>query len=241
VPVERVNATLPHVSAQVQAMIGLQLLTGMRSGEVCIMRTGDIDRTGKLWVYRPARYKTKYRGHAREVYLGPKAQQVLAPFLKLDPIAYLFSAAEAEQQRRETMHATRKTPLNCGNRPGTNRKRRPQHAAGERYDVAGYRRAVARACDEAFPPPAHLAPTPPQTRREWQVRLTPEQRDELARWRSDHRWHPHQLRHTAATSLRKTHGVEAAQVILGHKTLTVTQIYAEKNVEAAQRIMAAVG
>jgi hypothetical protein len=47
--------------------------------------------------------------------------------------------------------------------------------------------------------------------------------------------------HTAATNLRKEYGLEAAQVILGHKTLTVTQIYAEKNVEAAQRIMAEVG
>jgi site-specific recombinase XerC len=54
-------------------------------------------------------------------------------------------------------------------------------------------------------------------------------------------WHPHQLRHTAATELRKTHGLEAAQVILGHRTLTVTQVYAEKNVAAAMSIMAAVG
>jgi integrase len=53
--------------------------------------------------------------------------------------------------------------------------------------------------------------------------------------------HPHQLRHTAATELRKTHGLEAAQVILGHKTLTVTQLYAEKNVEAAMKIMAEIG
>jgi len=43
------------------------------------------------------------------------------------------------------------------------------------------------------------------------------------------RWHPHQLRHNAATQLRKEYGLEAAQVILGHKTITVTQVYAEKN------------
>jgi integrase len=54
-------------------------------------------------------------------------------------------------------------------------------------------------------------------------------------------WTPHQLRHTAATRLREQYGLEAAQVILGHKTLSVTEIYAEKNVAAAQRIMGEVG
>jgi integrase len=55
------------------------------------------------------------------------------------------------------------------------------------------------------------------------------------------RWHPHQLRHTAATEFRKRFGLEAASVVLGHKTLNVTEVYAEKNVAAAQRIMAEVG
>ena len=52
---------------------------------------------------------------------------------------------------------------------------------------------------------------------------------------------PHQLRHTAGTALRQTHGLEAAQVILGHKTLTVTQVYAERNVAAAREVMRKVG
>ncbi len=36
-------------------------------------------------------------------------------------------------------------------------------------------------------------------------------------------------------------GLEAAQVILGHKTLAVTEVYAEKNVDAAKKIMGEVG
>ena len=43
-----VDAVLPFVSPQVKAMIELQRLTGMRLGEVCLMRTGDIDVTGKV-------------------------------------------------------------------------------------------------------------------------------------------------------------------------------------------------
>jgi integrase len=81
---------------------------------------------------------------------------------------------------------------------------------------------------------------------------TPEERAEHAKrevekcvrrnaWHAAHSWHPHQLRHNAATRLRKEYGLEAAQVILGHKTLEVTEIYAEKNVAAAMRIMAEVG
>jgi integrase len=66
-------------------------------------------------------------------------------------------------------------------------------------------------------------------------------RSARAAWRAKHVWHPHQLRHAAATRLRKAFGLEAAQAILGHKTLKVTEIYAEKNVEAARKIMAAVG
>ena len=80
-----------------------------------------------------------------------------------------------------------------------------------------------------------------ETPAEWRKRLGEKGWAELRKWIADHRWHPHQLRHSAATRLRREYGLEAAQVILGHKTLTVTQVYAEKNVEAAARIMSEVG
>lgn len=60
-------------------------------------------------------------------------------------------------------------------------------------------------------------------------------------WHREHHWHPHQLRHNAATRLRKEFGIDVAQVVLGHKTLTVTQVYAEKDVESARKIMLQVG
>jgi integrase len=53
VPDEYVDAVRPYVSRQVWAIIELQRLTGMRSGEVVIMRGCDLDMTGKLWLYRP--------------------------------------------------------------------------------------------------------------------------------------------------------------------------------------------
>jgi len=54
-------------------------------------------------------------------------------------------------------------------------------------------------------------------------------------------WHPHQLRHTAATLIRREHGLEAAQVILGHATADVTQIYAERNEALAKTIALKMG
>ena len=57
-----VHPVKDHVARQVWGMIELQLLTGMRPGEVTRMRTGDIDTTGQPWVYRPVRHKTRRRG-----------------------------------------------------------------------------------------------------------------------------------------------------------------------------------
>ncbi|MCH7988934.1 MAG: hypothetical protein IID46_07255 [Planctomycetes bacterium] len=49
VPDEHVDAVLPHVLPPVAAMIRLQRLTGMRPGEVVLMRIGDIDRTKNVF------------------------------------------------------------------------------------------------------------------------------------------------------------------------------------------------
>jgi site-specific recombinase XerD len=55
------------------------------------------------------------------------------------------------------------------------------------------------------------------------------------------RWHVNQLRHSRATELRKTHGLEATQAVLGHSRIETTQIYAERLSEAAARVAAEVG
>ena len=54
-------------------------------------------------------------------------------------------------------------------------------------------------------------------------------------------WSPNQLRHNAATSIRKEFGLEAAQVILGHSELGVTQVYAERDVAKAIAVAKQVG
>lgn len=69
-----------------------------------------------------------------------------------------------------------------------------------------------------------------------QVRL-----NRARQWRNKHNWHPNQLRHAAATEIRKRFDLEASQVVLGHAAADVTQIYAERDLKKAAAVMAEVG
>jgi len=200
VPDAHIDAIRPYLSRQVAALIDLQLLTAARPGELVIMRPIDIDMTGKVWTYTPPTHKTAYRGHKRAIYLGPKAQEVVRPFLAGRAVeAFLFSPAEAVAEQREDRHAECKTPMSCGNKPGSNVKRHPRKQPGDRYDSRSYYGAVQYACKRAGIDP----------------------------------WHPYQLRHNAATALRKQFGVDVAATLLGHARLNTIELYAEKNHELA--------
>ena len=54
-------------------------------------------------------------------------------------------------------------------------------------------------------------------------------------------WHPHQLRHNAATNLRREFGIELARIILGHATAFTTEIYAEADRQQAMEVVAKIG
>lgn len=166
---EIVDATKPHVSRQAGAMIELQRLTGMRSGEVVAMRGRDIDTTGKIWIYTPESHKTQHQGRERHIYLGPRAQAEIEGFWKPDLSAYLFSPADAERERHDAMREQRQTKVQPSQvargersrrRANRGQRRRPP---AERYTVDSYRRAIDRACDQAFPPRQMVRPRPIQT------------------------------------------------------------------------------
>lgn len=75
------DRVLPLLLPPVAAMLELQWLTGMRSGEVRIMRQLDIDRSGPVWVYRPTQHKGLWRGHERAIHLGPNCKAILTSWL----------------------------------------------------------------------------------------------------------------------------------------------------------------
>jgi len=229
---EQVAAVLPLVSPPIRAMIELQSLTGMRPGEVMSLRAVDLDRSGEIWVYRPARHKTMDKGFSRSIPIGPKAQAVLTPWLKDDPSACAFSPAEAVAPRNAEARRNRKsrmTPSQAARRP----KARPKRAPRDRYDKRTYHTAIERACDRAFPHPT-LAAIPVKD-------LTSDQAAELLAWRKAHRWHPNQLRHRSATMIRARFGLEASQAVLGHARADVTQIYAERDLAMTVEVMREVG
>ena len=121
------------------------------------------------------------------------------------------------------------------------RRARPRRAPRDRYTTDGYGKAITRACDFAFPPPDDLSRRPDESIKRWRKRLTAEQNQELLAWRRAHRWHPHQLRHTRATEIRKEAGLDTARAVLGHTTLVVTEVYAEVDQQKARDIMRRIG
>jgi integrase len=194
-----------------------------------------------VWTYRPSEHKTEHHGHDRVIFIGPKAQQVLMPFLLRPAEEYCFSPVEADQDRRALRSERRVTPLSCGNRCGTNRKESPRKKPGSHYTTQSYGRAICQACRVAFPPQGELARREGETRMEYKGRLTAEQKVSLKAWYRQHHWHPHQLRHNYATYVRKQFGLEAAQVLLGHSKADVTQIYAERDMDRATQVAAKIG
>src|SRR5262245_6271529 len=91
-------------------MVELQRLTGMRPGEVRSLRPIDVERSENVWLYRPSRHKTQWRGKERVVAIGPKAQAVLAPFLDgRAPESFAFSPGEAMDRKRAEMRAKRRS------------------------------------------------------------------------------------------------------------------------------------
>lgn len=80
-----IEAALDHLQPRMATMVQLQLLTGMRPGEVCSIRPRDLDRSGRIWIYTPAHHKAEHHGRARTIAIGPRAQAILSPWLHKDP------------------------------------------------------------------------------------------------------------------------------------------------------------
>lgn len=222
VPEAFVDAVRPHVSRQVWAMVELQRHSGMRPGEVCIMRTIDVDTSGRVWIYTPESHKTEHHGRERRIYLGPKAQAVLRPWLRPELMAYLFSPAEAEAERHSQLRRTRRTPVQPSQKK--RRIRRPRKRPGERYNTKSYQHAILYGIRAA--------------NREAERKA---QEAGLESGEPIPNWHPSQLRHNAATRLRREFSLDVARCVLGHSSPVVTEVYAELDQAKAAEAMERVG
>jgi len=212
VAAETVEQTLPFLLPPTQAMVRLLLLTGMRPGEVCAMRTMDLDVSGKVWLYTPGsdqgehgQHKTAWRGQSRIIMIGPKAQAVLKPWLRTVLSERIFQPRDAVTAWQAVKRVRRKSKVQpsqlCRTKP------KPKRRPGTAYQPRAFSTAVRRACEKAGVPP----------------------------------WHPNQLRHTAATLLRREAGVDIARTVLGHESKDATLLYAEADRARAEAIIERIG
>ena len=218
-----VDATLPHLSSVAAAMVRFQRLTGCRPGELCKLKPNMVDRSNPVWEIRLENHKTAWRGKSRTIYVGPQAQAVLLPYLSRRDDEFCFNPREAVRQKLKARGESRVTPIGYGNSPGTNRVSKPSRKPGNCYSTASYGRSIRYACRLAFPAPQGL------------------KGEALKTWRREHTWAPNQLRHALATAVRRSDGIEAASVILGHSSLAITQTYAEQDRNSAIEVVGRVG
>ena len=172
-----VEATIPRLPGPIGDMVRFQLLTGCRPQDVCHLRGDGIDRSGAVWVFRPHQHKGTHRGELRDIYIGPKVQAVLLPWLEEAGSGWVFSPArwmsrKRAERRREADDA--EVPESHGpqcfeaRRPADTRARRTVHhrelrprrhadGAQDQRGASGEASAGAAARLDAKPAAAHAA------------------------------------------------------------------------------------
>lgn len=207
-----VKRTMAATSPTVAAMIRLHWLTGMRSSNLCELRACDIDMSKEVWEYIPAEHKNAWKEQHLFIAIGPTAQALLFQFIhSREKHEYLFSP-------RDTRIWVGISRLTAGSRKSSRqltasaRRMRMNPKFRDKYDSHAYRNAVLHAIKKAN-------------------KLAEKNGTPLVE-----SWHPHQLRHSRGTEIRKRHGAEAAQVSLGHAMLSATEIYAERDMELARKV-----
>jgi integrase len=169
------------------------------------------------------------------VLIGPRGQEVLRLWLRADPQEYLFQPKEgraAHNAERRKKRTSKVTPSQAKRQP----KRNPKKAPRDRYTVITYDQAVAAGCRKAHCLTcAACQRQGGEKRRDWLARVA-----QCEGLKTFH-WHPNQLRHSAATDIRREAGLDAARVVLGHRSPQITEVYAEIDVAKAAQVMEQLG
>ena len=241
---EQLEKTLPFLSPTVAAMVRVQWYTGMRPARSApcagtrSTRPGPYGSTGPE-VTSPSttgRAGSSRSAPARRPYCKPTVCQTTTGSSSPRPAP----RPTATPSGRRTGGRPDTRPTSGGTRPSA--RANPRRQPGTRYTEGGYRRAIARACEAAWPPPDDLlrkrandadGRSVLESVSAWKDRLGAAGRVELARWRGERCWYPHQLRHSAATRIRQRFGIEAARTVLGHSDIDTSEIYAERDQDLA--------
>lgn len=197
VPQEHIDAVLAIANQRYADMIRVQLLTGMRPGELCMMRVSHLNRDMQPWRYIPPHHKTEHKSKQRIILIGPKAQEILTHWIKRAETYQGFGKTKAKIEAEPKDSPVFPVSPASNKLVGKLRCNTSQN----------YRDRIASLCDRAGVP----------------------------------RWSPNQLRHNAATTIRATAGIESARTVLGHSSSVTTEIYAEKDLGIAAKIISEIG
>ncbi|MCA8996748.1 MAG: tyrosine-type recombinase/integrase [Planctomycetaceae bacterium] len=208
VDVEVVESTIPFIPETIALMVRLQLLTGMRPSEVRLMKVGEVDTRGDVWLYKPGRHKNSHHGKDRTIPIGPQGQALLMPLIgdAVQADSFVFTTPDGEPY---TLAAIRRAITRGCERA---------------FEMPDELRNIARALKDVEPSER------PRRKRELQK--------QAKEWRAENCWTPNQLRHTCATLINQRVGdIDASRVILGHAEKSTTEVYAERDLGRAVEIM----
>lgn len=206
-----VDAIEEFVSRPVWAAIQLQRFTGARSSEILMLRRCDIDTTGTEWTAVIKQHKNAFRGKPRVLCFGPQARAILRQ---------LFIGKGPSDFLISPRDVFRERSESSDGHRRPNQKptpRQSERTVREHYDSASYGRAIARAIVECNK--KRIAENLPKVPH----------------------WHPHQLRHSYATLIRRHLGLEAVQAALGHSHAKTSEIYAESELAVALEVARKLG
>lgn len=143
---DQVEAIRPFIAPVLWDVIQVQWHTGMRAEEVLKMKPGMIDQSA--WVYCMTDHKTDEYIDEKYIFLGPKAREVILPYLAGRPTDKpLFSPKEAQAMRYQSMRAIRKSKVQPSQK--SRAKQSPERSPGDKYQNTSYFRAISTACKRA--------------------------------------------------------------------------------------------
>jgi len=213
VPDKEIRRTLPFLTPTLQAMVQLQWLCGFRPSELCQMWVGAIDKTSDpdCWIYDLSKHKTAQHISGRKIYLSEPARKLIEPYLKgKKPNDPVFTVDESVRERKAAKRAARKSKLTPSQLARDEYRAANPQVFSETYNEKSYYKAIRRAIkvgNKTLPSDKQISP-----------------------------WYPYLVRHSTATYVEETQGLDEAQATLGHTSANMTRRYSKAQQAIQKRV-----
>jgi len=205
VPLHDLKAVLARAHSVLRAMLLFAYHTGARPGEVCALKPRHLERSKKVWVYNVPPEANKTEVHEQD------RKIYVGPRARRVLKPWLRGVAQ-----EDWVFSPIRAEMVRQDKRRINRKTTlyPSHVI---------RLGTKKKTNPGRPKRDHYDST---TFRRAVQRLCISAKIPA--------WTPNRLRHNAATRFRKKYGIETACILLGHRKLNTTEIYAEPNTRRAR-------